>query len=131
MGTNTNFYCSKTSSHQHQKQIMKKENNYKSLLSFDYISKVIIVFVSSFYIQTVNGSHSREVFFSRYVWLPQLIICVLLLITNTLSFFLLRNKKSEESNRKFLFGDVFILTTIDKLLSIGCNGHLIIFFITR
>ena len=44
---------------------MKKENNYKSLLSFDYISKVIIVFVSSFYIQTVNGSNSKEVFFSR------------------------------------------------------------------
>ena len=32
---------------------------------------------------------------------------------------------------KYLYGDVFILTTIDKLVSIGYNGHLIIFFLTR
>ena len=68
----------------------------------------------------------------RFVWLPQLILCVLLIISSTISRIFLRMKSnSGDEDSKYLYGDVFILTTIDKLLSIGYNGHLIIFFLTR
>ena len=66
------------------------------------------------------------------MWLPQLILCVLLIISSTISRIFLRKKSnSGDEDSKYLYGDVFILTTIDKLLSIGYNGHLIIFFLTR
>ena len=68
----------------------------------------------------------------RFVWLPQLVLCVLLIISSTISRIFLRMKSnSGDEDSKYLYGDVFILTTIDKLLSIGYNGHLIIFFLTR
>ena len=67
----------------------------------------------------------------RFVWLPQLIICVLLIFSSSISRLFLRMKNTGNEDSKYLYGDVFILTTIDKLLSIGYNGHLIIFFLTR
>ena len=49
-----------------------------------------------------------------------------------MSKLLLRGKKdSGGEDKKYVFGDVFILTTFDKLISIGYNAHLVIFFITR
>ena len=68
----------------------------------------------------------------RFIWLPEVIICVLLIFSNLVSKLLLRGKKdSGGEDKKYVFGDVFILTTFDKLISIGYNAHLVIFFITR
>ena len=60
-----------------------------------------------------------------------MIITALLLISSLVSLWLTGQKNMFEENSKFIFGDVFVLTTIDKLLTIGFNIHLIIFFISR
>merc|ERR1712062_499052 len=109
---------------------MRKENS--SFISFDLASKLVISFSSIYYIQNATtGTKSKELTFARFVWLPQLIICVLLIFSSSISRLFLRMKNTGNEDSKYLYGDVFILTTIDKLLSIGYNGHLIIFFLTR
>ena len=60
-----------------------------------------------------------------------MMISVMLLISSLLSQCFMVHKQTLEDNTKFMFGDVFVLTTIDKLLCIGFNIHLVIFFISR
>merc|ERR1712242_450474 len=108
------------------------KNPTSSFLTFDLLSKVVISFLSVGYIHTAQSSNSKEIVLLRFIWLPEVIICVLLILSNLASQLLLRGKKDNGGDdKKYVFGDVFILTTLDKLISIGYNAHLVIFFITR
>ena len=65
----------------------------------------------------------------RYILLPQMIICSLLLLTRGISHF--TAQFTSKASSRLVMSDVFILTTIEKLLAVGYNAHLIIFFTTR
>ena len=65
----------------------------------------------------------------RYILLPQIIICSLLLLTRGISHF--TAQFTSQASSRLMMSDVFILTTIEKLIAVGYNAHLIIFFTTR
>ena len=65
----------------------------------------------------------------RYILLPQMIICSLLLLTRGISHF--TAQLTSQVSSSLVMSDVFILTTVEKLIAVGYNAHLIIFFTTR
>ena len=65
----------------------------------------------------------------RYILLPQMIISSLLLLTRGVSHF--TAQFTNQASSSLIMSDVFILTTIEKLIAVGYNAHLIIFFTTR
>ena len=116
------------------------------LLDIDFISKILIIMSSIYWITRAPGNSFQDRIFIRYclsfttsfafkpsdwryVWIPQALISSLLMVTRLLSHFTAHHTSHQSS--KLLMGDVFILTTFEKLLAIGYNGHLIIFFTTR
>ena len=58
-----------------------------------------------------------------------MIICSLLLLTRGISHF--TAQLTSQASSSLVMSDVFILTTVEKLISVGYNAHLIIFFTTR
>lgn len=55
----------------------------------------------------------------RFIWLPQLILSIFLLMSKILSIYCARKSKKADADNKYIFGDIFVLTTVDKLISIG------------
>ena len=108
---------------------MKKRKSCEkfSILSIDWTIKLLVMLTSLYHVFdfTRQDRTQKSVMFVKNVWLPQLIVSFILAITSTLSSFFLT-----KASATFLYGDVFILTTIEKLLTIGYNSHLIIFFAT-
>lgn len=107
----------------------------KSTVTFfnvDISSKILILLLSlNYYISGRNGISTQEKVFSRFIWLPQLILSIFLLMSKILSIYCARKSKKADSENKYIFGDIFVLTTVDKLISIGYNIHLIVFMSTR
>ena len=60
------------------------------------------------------------------VWLPQLAVAAVLVTTGLLS-----HLSAPHGGKRTLYGDVFVLTTIEKLTVIGYNAHLIVFITSR
>ena len=96
--------------------------------SLDCVLKLLVLLTSLFHVGNFSwwgNSQKEPVIFVKNIWLPQLVVALVLLLTNSLSWVFLRKKDA-----LFLYGDVFFLTTVEKLVIIGYNIHLIIFFAT-
>ena len=107
-------------------KMKKRKNSEKfSLLSIDWSIKLLVLVVSLYHVFdfTQQDRTNKSIMFVRNLWLPQLIVSFILSITSTISSIFIT-----KASTTFLYGDVFVLTTVEKLLTIGYNAHLIIFF---
>ena len=98
-----------------------------AFITIDWTIKMLTMLSSLYHVVdfTMQERTNKNVMFVRNLWLPQLIVSTILFITSTIS-----SLSITRPSAPFLFGDVFVLTTVEKLLAIGFNTHLIFFFAT-
>ena len=96
-------------------------------LSTDWLLKSFVLVTSLYHVWdfAYREKTSQSILYVRNVWLPQSLVALILFITSTLSSIFRANVK-----REIIYGDVFVLTTVEKLITIGYNSHLIIFYVT-
>ena len=95
-------------------------------LDLDLASKLLMVCSSLHCILTSDLSTQetrfKNVLFVRNVWVPQLFVSLFLLLTSLIS-----SACASLRHRNIVLADSFLVITLEKLITIGYNLHLIIF----
>ena len=88
-----------------------------------HLATQLLIFCSSLPSLLAADRHeARNVLFLRNIWVPQLVVSLILLLTGIFS-----SASASLRNSSIVFADTFCVIMLEKLVVIGYNLHLIVF----